>query len=104
MVESSHNLLVTTTSDVGLLLPTHLQGSVEVYSLPTHPILPSQLITSSPFISLSVHTGASLAVDMITIHGRMLVATGGSDYRVNVFEMKDGELELLWCEDDAHGG
>lgn len=41
---------------------------------------------------------------MTTIYGRMLVATGGSDYRVNVFEMKDGELGLLWCEDDAHGG
>ncbi|KAK8826799.1 hypothetical protein WA556_004388 [Blastocystis sp. ATCC 50177/Nand II] len=90
----SHKLLVTATND----------GSVDVYTLPSHPVLPSHLISSLPLATHSAHIGAALAVAAATVNGRVLVATGGSDYRVNVFALEGGELELLWCEEDAHNG
>lgn len=84
--------------------PLTSQGSVDVYTLPSHPVLPSHLISSLPLATHSAHIGAALAVAAATVNGRVLVATGGSDYRVNVFALEGGELELLWCEEDAHNG
>lgn len=75
-----------------------------MYTLPSHPVIPSHLISSLPLATHSAHIGAALAVAAATVNGRVLVATGGSDYRVNVFALEGGELELLWCEEDAHNG
>lgn len=36
--------------------------------------------------------------------GTLLVASGGSDYRLNVYCVKKGELALLWREENAHNG
>lgn len=77
---------------------------VSLFSLPAAPALYSNSPCLPPLASVSSHNGVALAVDMAQWRDALLVASGGSDYRLNVYCVKKGELALLWREENAHNG
>ena len=63
-----------------------------------------KLARLAPLSSVNDHDGSVLCVAFSHSPNDVLLASGGTDYALNVYSVRDGVLRRRWKESEAHNG
>lgn len=63
-----------------------------------------ELARLAPLSSVNDHEGSVLCVAFSHSPNDVLLASGGMDYALNVYSVRDGLLRRRWKEEEAHNG
>lgn len=63
-----------------------------------------KLARVAPLSVQNDHEGSALCVAFAESAEDVLLASGGVDYALNVYSVRDGQLKRCWKEPEAHNG